>query len=240
MIVLLLLRFKEIDIHRHLILERDLQKESCSCSKIVPVNRSNKAWSSLLKEPKTVNPMGMSVTQLGLMTGRYFAFFVVMSAAKTLSKKMFELAAKEDTRVGSQPKVSMRSSLEQSSSATRMMPSARRPVTPGAVSLRHTRDTHARETQQTEEHGCDMRSCSCCKRMSIRFVTAFKTTFAYTKLAPNVNGNTDLLQRAVGGRNGMSAHLGDLDVGQHSHWRGHWPREGVVLEWAQPVAWGTT
>jgi hypothetical protein len=38
-------------------LERDLQKESCSCSKIVLVNRSNKARSSLLKEPKTVNPM---------------------------------------------------------------------------------------------------------------------------------------------------------------------------------------
>jgi hypothetical protein len=32
-------------------LERDLK--SCSCPKIVPVNRSNKAWSSL-KEPKAV------------------------------------------------------------------------------------------------------------------------------------------------------------------------------------------
>jgi hypothetical protein len=36
-------------------LERDLQKESCSRSKIIVVNRSNKARSSLLKEPKTVN-----------------------------------------------------------------------------------------------------------------------------------------------------------------------------------------
>jgi hypothetical protein len=40
-------------------LERDLQKESCLCSKIVLVNRSSKARSSLLKEPKTANPMGM-------------------------------------------------------------------------------------------------------------------------------------------------------------------------------------
>jgi hypothetical protein len=40
--------------------------------------------------------------------------------------------------VGSQPKVSMRRSLEQSSSASRMIPSARRPVTPGAVSLTKT------------------------------------------------------------------------------------------------------
>jgi hypothetical protein len=55
-------------------LERDLQRESCSCSKIVLVNWSNKVRSSLLKEPKTVNPMGMKVAQLGLMTGRYFAF----------------------------------------------------------------------------------------------------------------------------------------------------------------------
>jgi hypothetical protein len=38
-------------------LEMDLQKESCSCSKIVLVNLSNKARSSLLKEPNTVNPM---------------------------------------------------------------------------------------------------------------------------------------------------------------------------------------
>jgi hypothetical protein len=59
----------------------------------------------------------MKVAQLGLMTGEYFAFFVVMSAAKTLSKRMFELAAKEVTRVGSQPKVSTRRSLEQSSSS---------------------------------------------------------------------------------------------------------------------------
>jgi hypothetical protein len=61
-------------------LQRDLQKESCSCSKIVLVNRSNKVRSFLLKESKTVNPMGMKVAQLGFMTGRYFAFFVVMSA----------------------------------------------------------------------------------------------------------------------------------------------------------------
>jgi hypothetical protein len=46
-----------------------------------------------------------------------------MSAAKTLSKRMFELAVKEATRVGSQPKVSIRKSLEQSSSARRMIPS---------------------------------------------------------------------------------------------------------------------
>jgi hypothetical protein len=69
-------------------LERDLQIESCSCSKIVVVNRSSKVRSSLLKEPNTVNPMGMKVAQLGLMAGRYFAFFVVMSAANTLSKRM--------------------------------------------------------------------------------------------------------------------------------------------------------
>jgi hypothetical protein len=62
----------------------------------------------------TLNPIGMKVAQLGLMTSRFFEFFVVMSAAKTLSKKMFELAAKDETRVGSQPKVSMRRSLEQS------------------------------------------------------------------------------------------------------------------------------
>jgi hypothetical protein len=91
----------------------------------------------MLKEPKTVNPMGLKVAQLGLMTGRYFAFFVVMSAAKTLSKRLLELAAKEETSVGSQPKVSMRRSLEQFS-ARRMMPSARRPVKPGADSRRHT------------------------------------------------------------------------------------------------------
>jgi hypothetical protein len=76
----------------------------------------------------------MKVVQLGLMTGRYFAFFVVMLAAKTLSNRMLELEA----NVGSQPKMSIRRALEQSSSARRMMPSARRPVTPGAVSLRHT------------------------------------------------------------------------------------------------------
>jgi hypothetical protein len=64
----------------------------------------------LLKEPNTVKPRGMKVAQLGLRTGRYLAFFVVMSAAKTLSKRMFELAANEVTRVGSQPKVSMRRS----------------------------------------------------------------------------------------------------------------------------------
>jgi hypothetical protein len=87
-------------------LERHLQKECCSCSKIVLVNRSNKARSSLLIEPKTVN---MNVAQLGLMTGRYF---MVMSSAKTLSKRMFELAANETRR-----------SLEQSSSERRMMPS---------------------------------------------------------------------------------------------------------------------
>jgi hypothetical protein len=34
---------------------------------------------SLLKEPKNVNPIGIKVAQLGLMTGRCFAFFVVMS-----------------------------------------------------------------------------------------------------------------------------------------------------------------
>jgi hypothetical protein len=54
----------------------------------------------------TVNPKGMKVAQLGLMTGIYFAFFVVMSTTKTLSKRMFELAAKEYTRVRLQPKVS--------------------------------------------------------------------------------------------------------------------------------------
>jgi hypothetical protein len=32
-----------------LMLERDLQKESCVCSKIVLMNRSNKARSSMLK-----------------------------------------------------------------------------------------------------------------------------------------------------------------------------------------------
>jgi hypothetical protein len=63
---------------------------------------------------------------------------VVMLAAKTLSKRMLVLAAKEDTRVGLQPLVSRMRSLEQSSSASRMIPSARRPVTPGADSLRHT------------------------------------------------------------------------------------------------------
>jgi hypothetical protein len=46
----------------------------------------------LLKEPKTVNPMGMEVVQLGLMTERYLTFFVMTSAAKTLSERMFELA----------------------------------------------------------------------------------------------------------------------------------------------------
>jgi hypothetical protein len=84
-------------------LESDLQKESCSRSKIIVVNRSNKARSSLLKEPKRVNPRGMKVAQLGLMHGRYLAFFVVMLAAKTLSNRMLELAAREVTRVGSQP-----------------------------------------------------------------------------------------------------------------------------------------
>jgi hypothetical protein len=39
-------------------LESDLQKESCSRSKIIVVNRSNKARSSLLNDPKTVNPRG--------------------------------------------------------------------------------------------------------------------------------------------------------------------------------------
>jgi hypothetical protein len=48
----------------------------------------------------TLNPIGMKVAQLGLMTSRFFEFFVVMSAAKTLSKRMFELAAKDETRVG--------------------------------------------------------------------------------------------------------------------------------------------
>jgi hypothetical protein len=50
-------------------LESDLQKESCSRSKIIVVNRSNKARSSLLKEPKRVNPRGMKVAQLqGLLS----------------------------------------------------------------------------------------------------------------------------------------------------------------------------
>jgi hypothetical protein len=68
-------------------LERDLKKVSGSCSKIVLVNLANKAQSSLLKVPKAVTSMGIKMAQLGLMTCRYFAFFVVMSAARTLSKK---------------------------------------------------------------------------------------------------------------------------------------------------------
>jgi hypothetical protein len=61
------------DIHNHIVdqrfkwyflmLERDLQRESCSCSKIVQVNWSNKVQNSLLKEPTTVNPMGMKAAQ---------------------------------------------------------------------------------------------------------------------------------------------------------------------------------
>jgi hypothetical protein len=47
--------------------KRDPQKESCSRSNIVLVNRSNSALSSFLKDPNPVNPGGKNVAQLALM-----------------------------------------------------------------------------------------------------------------------------------------------------------------------------
>jgi hypothetical protein len=49
-------------------LERDLQKESCSSSKTVLVNRSNKARSSLLKDSET---NGYERGTAGVDDGRY-------------------------------------------------------------------------------------------------------------------------------------------------------------------------
>jgi hypothetical protein len=103
-----------------------------------------------------------------------------MLAAKKLSLRLFEQAAREDTKVGSAPYVSMMRSLKQSSSA--------RLVTPGELSDTHTHITFGGMEASISRERLDKVESSvltattpmlrASQRMGVRLVPIFVTTLA--------------------------------------------------------------